>query len=185
MTDLPINKTELIEQMEAGRQQWDNMLAQIDPSALEESNVEGVWSIKQIVAHILGYEEWTLALLTDLHDPTSSALSAFDSFWEKQLDAYRQNHPGFPAHMNETDDDQTNAVVVTFFDRLSATEVLERERRVYQQLLAATEALADDRFLEPWRPDARPLIAILPNQSFGHYEMHLPTIQKWLGERKQ
>jgi len=62
MTDLPTDKTELIEQMEAGRWKWDNLLAQIDTSVLEEPNVEGVWSIKQIVAHILGYEEWASCL---------------------------------------------------------------------------------------------------------------------------
>jgi uncharacterized damage-inducible protein DinB len=182
MTDLPTSKTELLEQMEAGRSKWNDVLAQIDSSALEEPGIEGVWSIKQIIAHILGYEEWALALLTDLHESSAGARPAFDSFWQEQLDAYRQDHPDFPARMNETDDDQTNAVVVTYFDRFSAREVLERERQVYQQLLTATKALVDTRFLEPWRDGARPLIAILPNQSYGHYETHLPAIQKWLTE---
>ena len=86
MTDLPTSKIELLEQMEAGRMQWDNVLAQISTSALEDPGVEGIWSIKQIVAHILGYEEWALAFLTDLHNPALSAQLAFDSFWQEQLD---------------------------------------------------------------------------------------------------
>ena len=109
-----------------------------------------------------------LALLIDLHDPTSTAQSVFDFFWQEQLDTYRRNHPEFPTHMNETDDDQTNAVVVTYFDRFSAREILARENRVYQQLLAATKALSETRFLEPWRSGARPHIVILPNQSNGY-----------------
>src|SRR5215216_1496497 len=184
MTDLPINKTELLEHMESGRREWEESLAQVDPSALDEPAVEGVWSVKQIVAHILGYEEWALAFLTELRDPGSSARSAFDAFWQKQLELYRQDHPDFPALMGETDDDQTNAVVVATYDRYSAGEVLERERQVYGQLHIATQLVPEDRFLEPWKPGGRTLIEILPGQSYTHYQTHLPAIRNWLAARQ-
>jgi hypothetical protein len=44
--------------------------------------------------------------------------------------------------MSETDDDQTNAVVVAAYDRLSASDVLARELQIYEQLLAAIHALS-------------------------------------------
>jgi len=64
-------------------------------------------------------------------------------------------------------------------------DVLAHERQVYQQLLTAIQALPDMRFLEPWKPGGRSLIPILPSQSYTHYQTHLPTIKKWLTERKK
>ena len=184
MTNLPADKSALLQEMQAGRRLWDDALTQIDPSTLEEPGIEGIWSVKQIIAHILGYEEWALAFLTDLHDPGAGSLTAFDAFWQGELDIYRLDHPDFPTRMSETNDDQTNAVVVVTYDRFSASQVLERERQVYQQLLAATQAVSERDFLMPWQPGVRPLIAILPGQSYAHYQTHLPAIQRWSTERK-
>jgi Protein of unknown function (DUF1706) len=184
MINLPANKTALLQEMEVGRRIWEDVLTQIDAFTLEEPGVEGSWSIKQIVAHILGYEQWALAFLTDLHDPRAGSRTAFEAFWQGELDTYRLDHPNFPARMRETDDDQTNAVVVATYDRFSASEVLERERQVYRQLLVATKAVSDHDFLMPWKPGARPLIAILPGQSYTHYQTHLPAIRRWLAARQ-
>src|SRR5678815_4162431 len=107
--DIPKTKSELLSAMEAGRREWDTVLSQIDEQHLSEPGVEGVWSVKQIVAHVAGYEEWTVAFLTNRLNPGAGILAAHDAFWQDQLDAYRQDHPDFPVHMNETDDDQTNA----------------------------------------------------------------------------
>ena len=185
MIELPNSKTALLEQMKIGRREWENLLVRIDPYIFEEPGVEGIWSVKQIIAHIIGYEEWSVAFLTDLHDPSAGASAAFDAFWQNQLHAYRQEYPDFPADMNETNDDQTNAVVVAAYDQFSAHDVLAHERQVYQQLLTAIQALPDLRFLEPWKSGGRSLMTILPSQSYTHYQTHLPAIQKWLTERKK
>lgn len=178
--DVPTTKAALLDAMESARREWETLLAQIDAQALVQPGVEGAWSVKQIVAHIAGYEEWAAAFLTDRLDPAAGALAAFDAFWQRQLDAYRQDRPDFPAHMSETDDDQTNALVVAVYDRYSAKEVLERERHAYQQLLAATRMLSDTQLTEPWRPNSRSLMEILPNQSYRHYRTHMPAIRRWL-----
>src|SRR5258705_11681501 len=100
----PKTKSELLRAMEAGRHAWDTVLSQIDEQALSEPGVEGVWSVKQIVAHVAGYEEWTSAFLTNRLNPGAGILAAHDAFWQEQLDPYRQGHPDFPAQMSETDD---------------------------------------------------------------------------------
>ncbi len=183
--DVPTSKSALLRAMETGRSEWETLLSQIDEHTLLEPGVEGVWSVKQIVAHIAGYEEWAAAFLTDRLDPLAGALAAIDTFWQHQLDAYRQDRPDFPAKMSETDDDQTNAVVVAVYDRYAAHEVLDRERHAYRQLLAATRAVSDTQLTEPWRPNGRSLLEILPNQSYQHYRMHIPVIQRWLQQRQQ
>jgi hypothetical protein len=95
--DTPTTKAALLSAMETARREWDSLLSQVDEQALVEPGVEGVWSVKQIVAHIAGYEEWAAAFLTDRLDPTAGALTAIDTFWQEQLDAYRQDWPDFPA----------------------------------------------------------------------------------------
>src|SRR5262245_14285391 len=140
--DSPTTKAALLSAMETGRREWDALLGLIDAEALVEQGVEGVWSVKQIVAHIAGYEEWTAAFLIDRADPNAGALAALDAFWQRELDTYRRSRPDFPARMSDTDEDQTNAIVVATYDRYSAPEVLRRERDLYQRLLTATRALS-------------------------------------------
>jgi uncharacterized damage-inducible protein DinB len=113
--DTPTTKVALLSAMETGRAEWDTMLSHIDAHALEEPCVEGVWSVKQIVAHIAGYEEYAAALLMDQLDPHAGAEAALDAFYQQQLDVYRQERPDFPAHLSDTDEDQTNALVVAVY----------------------------------------------------------------------
>jgi mycothiol maleylpyruvate isomerase-like protein len=177
-------KVELITALERGRREWDSVLAAIDEHALMEPGVEGAWSVQQIVAHVAGYEAWATSFLTDRRDPSAGALAAFEVHWQRELDIYRQYHPNFPARMSETDDDQTNAVVVAAYDRLSALDVLARERQIYQRLLAAIKALPETQLAERWREGGRSLLEILPNQSYDHYQTHLPSIRSWLARRQ-
>src|SRR5437868_2837701 len=136
--DVTTTKAALLQSMEIVRSEWETLLSQIDEQALVQPGVEGGWSVKDIVAHITGYEEYTAALLSDRLNPTAGAQATLDLFWQQQLDAYRQDWPDFPTQLSETDDDQTNALVVAVYDRYSAYEVLEREREAYQRLLAMT-----------------------------------------------
>ena len=85
--------------------------------------------------------------------------------------------------MNETDDDQTNAVVVAFYDQYTAREVLEREQHAYQKLLSATQAMSDSQLIEPRIVGKKSIMEILPDQAHGHYQGHLPAIQRWLEQR--
>jgi Protein of unknown function (DUF1706) len=182
--DTPKPKSELIRAMEAGRSEWDRVLSQIDEQYLSEPSVEGVWSVKQIVAHVAGYEEWTAAFLNDRLNPGAGNLAAHDAFWQQQLDVYRQDHPDFPARMNETDDDQTNAVVVAAYDQYTAREVLERERQAYQGLLSAVRVTSESQLIESGTFGRKSIMEILPNQCYGHYQMHLPAIQRWLAQQQ-
>jgi hypothetical protein len=87
--------------------------------------------------------------------------------------------------MSETDDDQTNALVVQVYDRYSAQEVLEREHHIFQDLLAAVQALSESQLAESFQRNSRSLLAILPNQSYQHYKTHMPAVRSWLAQRAQ
>ena len=181
--DLPATKSALIAALEAGRDEWDAALAQVGSAGLEQPGVEGTWSVKQIVAHVAGYEEWAAAFLADRLDPDSGAMAAFDTYWQQRLDAYRRDQTDFPARMSDTDDDQTNELVVAVYDELGAAAVLERERQAYEQLLAAIRRTPEAQLVEPGQVGSKSIAAILPNQSYQHYQTHLPAIRRWLEQR--
>jgi hypothetical protein len=82
--------------------------------------------------------------------------------------------------MDETDDDQTNAVVVAVYDRYTAPEVLDRERNAYQRLLSAVQATPESQLIEPGTVGKKSIMEILPDQAHGHYQGHLPAIRRWL-----
>ncbi len=57
----PESKTELLERMRAGREEWDALIAQIPDSARTEPALAGGWSVKDLIAHVAAYENWTAA----------------------------------------------------------------------------------------------------------------------------
>ncbi len=81
--------------------------------------------------------------------------------------------------MDETNDNQTNAVVVAVYDQYTAPEVLERERNAYQRLLSAVKATPESQLIEPRTVGKKSIMEILPDQAHGHYQGHLPAIQRW------
>ncbi len=48
----PRSKTELLERMRAGREEWDALIAQIPDSARTEPALAGGWSVKDLIAHV-------------------------------------------------------------------------------------------------------------------------------------
>ena len=57
----PGSKSELLERMRAGREEWDALIAQIPDSARTEPALAGGWSVKDLIAHVAAYENWTAA----------------------------------------------------------------------------------------------------------------------------
>jgi hypothetical protein len=181
---IPKSKLELLQVTEAARGEWDNILSRIDEQALTEPGVEGTWSVKQIVAHVAGYEEGTVAFLNDRRNPSAGILAAHDAYWQGRLDVYRRDHPDFPTDINKTNNDEINAVVVATYDQYTAREVLEREQSAYRQLLSVLQELSENELMEKGTVGSKSIMEILPNQCHRHYLMHLPAIQRWLEQRQ-
>ncbi len=51
----PESKTELLERMRAGREEWDALIAQIPDSVRTEPALAGGWSVKDLIAHVAAY----------------------------------------------------------------------------------------------------------------------------------
>jgi len=57
-----VTRTDLLAALIAGRASWDALLDEVGERRMEESGVVGSWSVKQVIAHITGWERWAAEL---------------------------------------------------------------------------------------------------------------------------
>jgi hypothetical protein len=182
-----ITKSNLLATMALGRKAWQALLNQIDEAAMLEPGVEGVWSVKEIVAHVAGYEQYFSAYIIDVQrDPLKNEpgmTAMLDSYYQQHLDGYHQVHPNFPERLDDLNEDQLNALFAAACQDQSVQEVLLRERQAYQRLLTEVQALSEAKLTEQHRDGS--LIERIPNQCYAHYEMHMPAIERWWTQRNR
>lgn len=166
-------KAELLEAMTAGRAGWEDLLAAVGPGRMDEPGVVGEWSVRDVVAHVAGYERFVAAtILADLRGAAATPRELYD----------RDDQP--PGG-DEPDPDHAryNDWVVRHARGRPLAQVLGSAREAYERLRAAVDALTEEELADPgrfaWLP-GRALATILPNQSFAHYAMHAPSIRAWL-----
>ena len=152
-----------IEQLTATRAQWDELIAQIDERWMLEPGVEGKWSVKDIIAHVMWNELEMIPLIQ-----TRSLVGS--DLWELPQD------------------DRNEAVYQLYRDAL-LSDILSQERAAYNQLLQEARTLSDEELNDPHRfkdmPDSDGWIPwrIIAGCSFTHYPDHMDSIKAWLIRR--
>jgi len=160
-----MTKSELLNWLQGEYQNWEAFLDQIGPARMEQPGVNGEWSMKDIVAHLTGWNRWLVARLEAAGRGEPEPL------------------PPWPVHLQT--DDEINAWMYETDRGRSSSEVLEETRQVFQQLLAAIETLSDEvriEHIEPayylvWVNDQR----FPAGEFFDHfYDDHEPDVRAWL-----
>lgn len=155
-----MSKTQLLKMIQSARTQWKTLLEGIPEAWMTEPGVAGMWSIKDIIAHITWGEQESLGVV-HAHALVGSEL------WRLP-------------------EDERNAAVFEQNRNHELHEVLTDSRRVFRLYLAAMEALSEEDMNEPNRfvgmPDGWRPWRILYDP--GHYEEHADTIRAWLKERE-
>ena len=146
------------------------MLAEVGEMRMVRPGVAGDWSMKDIVAHVTAYERGLVEWLEAASRGESVRFADFD-------------HP---------DVDYRNALIFSGNCSRSLQEVLLESARAFQRLLKLVEALLEEELTDPdqteWfvRPrwnESRPLWECIADDSYRHYQQHLPDIRAWLGEQ--
>jgi hypothetical protein len=160
-----VKKSDLLDRLDQAQQQWEAFLAQIEPNRMDQPGVQGDWSIKDIVAHLTGWNR---------------------RFVDRLQAAQRgQPEPAPPWPAQLQDDDAINAWIYAANRERSVDDVLDESRRVYQQLRASIAGLPDDVRIERvdpayylvWLGETR----FLPAEFFDHFhDDHEPDIRAWL-----
>ena len=168
-----MKKSELLDWLQEEYQECETLVNQVGPARMEQSGVNGNWSMKNIVAHLTGWNRLLAA----------------------RLQAVQRGEPApplpWPAHLRT--DDEINAWIYESNRGRSESEVLDETHQVFQQILAFVEALPDDIRIEQvhqggrvyhlvWLEDQR----LQPGEFFDHFhDDHESDVRGWLARLGQ
>jgi hypothetical protein len=169
----PGSKTELLERMRAGREEWDALIAQIPDSVRSEPALAGGWSVKDLIAHVAAYENWTAAQIRAANEgraPTDKELYGVEEM---------------PPDPDGWDLDRQNATIYARYQETPLAEVMTFYSQAFADLIAAVEAVPDEDIaktgLQTWTGD-RSLLEIVPGQCYAHYEHHVDELRSISGQ---
>ena len=157
-----MQKSELLHWLQEEYQQWEAFLDQIGPARMEQPGVNGDWSIKDIVAHLAGWQPRLIARLQ----------AAQRGEAEPPLP--------WPAHLQT--DDEVNAWIYAANHGRSVRKVLDESHQLFRQFLAVIEGLPDDILIEP----AYHIVRLngqrfSTSEFFDHFhDDHEPDMRAWL-----
>lgn len=162
-----MQKSELLDWLQQKQGAWEALLDQVGPARLDQPGVNGDWSMKDIVAHLTGWNRWLVA----------------------RLEAAGRGEPAppppWPARLGLEDEDAINAWIYESSRARTVDDVLAESRQVFQGLLAAIASLPDDVRIETVEP-AYYLLWVngerfLAGEFFDHFQDdHEPDVRAWL-----
>ncbi|HUS14404.1 MAG TPA: ClbS/DfsB family four-helix bundle protein [Chloroflexia bacterium] len=163
----PTTKAELLARMHAGRAEWDALLGQVPEERLTEPALADGWSLKDLIAHVSAYEQWTA-------DQLRAAGRG-----EREMVIRPQDPPADePYDMNAN-----NARIYAANRDRPLAEVLAESPLAFQALVDAIEALPEDLLTGPDRvawTRGGSLLDIVPEQSYDHYAQHAADVRAFL-----
>ena len=156
-----MEKDEVISRVRTERSRWNDIMAQIDDDLMLKPGVEGDWSAKDILAHVMWYEREMVGMLK------SRALVGSD-LWSLPLD-------------------ERNAGVHEETKNMTLDEVRAESARVFPELLEQlellpSEAYNDSAHFEHMPAEWEPWFVISGN-TFNHYSDHTESIRQLLASQ--
>jgi len=138
------------------------------------NGVSGKWSIKDILAHILAYEQYIADRMNEiLHDETyvpCKTQNALDAF----LDEF--GYPDFGSPL--LDDDSPNAWVTEKYHNVALEDVIAQEIQAFASIIASFEKMPEEMI------NRHSLYERLANNTYKHYREHIIDIKHWLKSNK-
>ena len=169
----PESKTELLERMRARREEWDALIAQIPDSARTEPALAGGWSVKDLIAHVAAYENWTAAQIRAANEgraPTDRELYGVEEM---------------PDDPEGWDLDRQNAAIYARYKETPLADVMTFSSQAFADLVAAVEAVSDEDITrtgaQTWT-DNSTLLEVIPGQCYAHYGQHADDLKSISGD---
>jgi hypothetical protein len=164
MQNEPVTTRNTLDQIKAG---WDSLQAFVNSLTEEQMTTpkDAVgWSVKDHLMHLAAWENGTLSLL---NGQTFHAGLGVDA-----------------ALLATGDFDLINARIQESTRDLPLSEVLNHLKKVHTAFVARVAQLSDGDLMRPYSSfdpaqanNNHPVIGWIENDSFGHYEEHLPWMQ--------
>jgi hypothetical protein len=168
MSDIP-SKSALLEQIDRERAFWEQLVDEIGEERMLDPGATGDWTFKDVVGHLNGWRDLTLARLEAAQYGKEPAAP-------------------WPAHLDEEDDlEEINDWIYRANRDRPLHEVLGEYGSSFRRMRDAVAALSERDLTEPgrysWLGDAP--LAIVVTHSFGHlHEEHEPALRAWLDQMR-
>ena len=155
---------QLIAAMRAARSDWEALLSEVGEARWEQPGVEGHWSIKDIVAHITYFENWTADVTGALE-------------WGEPLPT--SPYPGL-------DVDQENALIYQHYHARPLAEIVHESQAAFLRSLDVVQRLRDEdlyspEFTHPAGVDWV-IFDLIEGDTFGHYRDHIASVRAWAAQ---
>ena len=149
-----ITKQENLQQLRESRARLDEALARLTPEQLLQPGVVGEWSVKDIMAHVISWEQHLLSDYGKL-------------FSGEEVREFESN-------------DEINAINAATYARyrdIPLPEIRAEFERSYQQVVAWLEAATDEQLSTPYlyKMTVGEFVKV---DTWGHYAEHIEQIEK-------
>lgn len=132
--------------------------------------VLGKWSVKDVLAHLLAYEQYIADRMEEiLHGERylpSKTQNALDAFLEEF------GYPDFGSPL--LDDDGPNAWIVERYRNVSLEDVVTQENNVFASIVSFLEKMSEEMI------EQHNIYDRVANNTYKHYREHIRDIRKWL-----
>ncbi|MFN8441394.1 MAG: ClbS/DfsB family four-helix bundle protein [Caldilineaceae bacterium] len=156
-----MSKQTLLENLQLENQRWETLLEQVDPVVMDKPGFAGNWSVKDLVAHLTGWQRRTVLRL------------------QAALRGETESEPPWPDELQSTD--EINAWIYEANRNRPVSDVRADAAATFQQLLNAISALPEVELMDPQRfawTEGEPLSA---NGLFSHLrDEHEADFHAWL-----
>jgi CBS domain containing-hemolysin-like protein len=136
-----VQKVVFLQRMQREREKFELLLNRVGYSRRMTLNgVAGSWSVKDILAHILAYEQYIVDRMEEIHHGQDYVPCKTQT----ALDAFREEfgYPDFGSPL--LDDDGPNAWVVEKYKTIPLDEIVAQELQAYSALMASLERMPED-----------------------------------------
>jgi uncharacterized protein DUF1706 len=166
-----MNKKLFISRLMRDRDKFEQLVNRVGYARrMALKGVVGKWSVKDILAHILAYEQYMADRLeeilqgeTYLPCKTQTALDAF-------LEEF--GYPDFGSPL--LDEETPNAWVVEKYQNVSLEDVIMQEINAFASIISLLEKLPEEEI------ERHNLYERVANNTYKHYREHIRDIKKWL-----
>jgi hypothetical protein len=152
-----MNKQDLTARILSGRTQLEAATSHVDEERMPLIILHGEWSVKDLIGHLGFWENYVVSLFNNLRAGKTPEPSP-------ELDVI-------------------NARVLSESRKQSLSEVRRQEKTAYQKVLALIKDASDRELFDPthfpWT-EGRPFENFISDNTYGHYEEHLPELTAWL-----
>ncbi len=160
-----ISKAQLLAELQSEKAAWEALLRSIDEAHMTEPGVTGTWSMKDIVAHLMGWRQRTVGRL------------------QAELQHQPMPAPLWPSHLQT--DDEINAWIFESNRGRPLSAVLEDDQVVFQQLMDTLSAFPEAELMQLLRAKWSEGEPVRGASFFAHFhEEHEQDILTWLHKQQ-